>query len=166
MISEVMRWVLPPLSSSWIIIIIWLYIALNRTPNVDCYWGGCTQLIYFTQHVGLEGRDFLRPCRPSGSRFCFFWFLNLLEGHSGVGIWAAWVCSLGQNLSPKPGSLAAWALRGLSSCRPASIMVGIMPRGLRYPKEKGFSGTKGHSDCRTWSLKPYPNEGYQRPLRL
>ena len=20
--------------------IIWLYIALNRTPNIDCYWGG------------------------------------------------------------------------------------------------------------------------------
>ena len=33
-------WVLPPLSNSWIIFIIWLYIALNRTPNVDCYWGG------------------------------------------------------------------------------------------------------------------------------
>ena len=33
-------WVLPPLSNSWIIIIIWLYIALNRTPNIDCYWRG------------------------------------------------------------------------------------------------------------------------------
>ena len=33
-------WVLPPLSNSWIIIIIWLYIALDRTPNIDCYWGG------------------------------------------------------------------------------------------------------------------------------
>ena len=30
----------PPLSNSWIIIIIWLYIALNRTPNIDCYWVG------------------------------------------------------------------------------------------------------------------------------
>ena len=29
-----------PLSNSWIIIIIWLYIALNRTPNIDCYWVG------------------------------------------------------------------------------------------------------------------------------
>ena len=29
-------WVLPPLSNSWIITIIWLYIALNRTPNMDC----------------------------------------------------------------------------------------------------------------------------------
>ena len=29
-----------PLSNSWIINIIWLYIALNRTPNIDCYWGG------------------------------------------------------------------------------------------------------------------------------
>ena len=33
-------WVLPPLSNSWITIIIWLYIALNRTPNIDCYWVG------------------------------------------------------------------------------------------------------------------------------
>ena len=33
-------WVLPPLSNSWIITIIWLYIALNRTPNIDCYWVG------------------------------------------------------------------------------------------------------------------------------
>ena len=30
-------WVLPALSNSWITIIIWLYIALNRTPNIDCY---------------------------------------------------------------------------------------------------------------------------------
>ena len=30
--------VLHPLSSSWIISIIWLYIGLNRTPNIDCYW--------------------------------------------------------------------------------------------------------------------------------
>ena len=33
-------WILPPLSNSWIITIIWLYIALNRTPNIDCYWVG------------------------------------------------------------------------------------------------------------------------------
>ena len=30
-------WVLPPLRNSWIILMIWLYIALNRTPNIDCY---------------------------------------------------------------------------------------------------------------------------------
>ena len=29
-------WVLPPLSNTWIIVIIWLYIALNRTPHIDC----------------------------------------------------------------------------------------------------------------------------------
>ena len=29
-----------PLSNSWITIIIWLYIALNRTPDIDCFWGG------------------------------------------------------------------------------------------------------------------------------
>ena len=34
------RWVLPPLSNSWMISIIWLYIALNRTPNIGCCWGG------------------------------------------------------------------------------------------------------------------------------
>ena len=28
------------LSNSWIITIIWWYIALNRTPNIDCYWVG------------------------------------------------------------------------------------------------------------------------------
>ena len=33
-------WVLPPLSNTWIIIKIWLYIALNRTHSIDCYWGG------------------------------------------------------------------------------------------------------------------------------
>ena len=33
-------WVLSPLSNSWIMIIIWLYIALNRTTNIDCYWVG------------------------------------------------------------------------------------------------------------------------------
>ena len=32
-----------PLSNSWIIIIIWLYIALKRTPNIDCYWVGGLQ---------------------------------------------------------------------------------------------------------------------------
>ena len=30
----------PPLSNSWIINIIGLYIALNSTPNIDCYWVG------------------------------------------------------------------------------------------------------------------------------
>ena len=39
-----MFWVLPPLGNSWIVIILWLYIALNRTPNIDCYWTwGSTQ---------------------------------------------------------------------------------------------------------------------------
>ena len=32
--------VLPSLSNSWILIIIGLYIALNRTPNIDFYWVG------------------------------------------------------------------------------------------------------------------------------
>ena len=33
-------WILPPLSDSWIIVIIQLYIAVNRSPNIDCYWVG------------------------------------------------------------------------------------------------------------------------------
>ena len=34
-------WVLPALSNSYIVIIImWLYIALNRTPKIDCDWVG------------------------------------------------------------------------------------------------------------------------------
>ena len=39
-LSYVKLWVLPPLSNSWRIIIIGLYLALNRTPNIDFYWGG------------------------------------------------------------------------------------------------------------------------------
>ena len=35
--SERNGWVLPPLSNSWIIIIKGLFIALNRTPNINCY---------------------------------------------------------------------------------------------------------------------------------
>ena len=35
-----------PLSNSWIIVLIWLCKALNRTPNIDSYWvGGCTQVL-------------------------------------------------------------------------------------------------------------------------
>ena len=30
----------PALTSSWIIIITGLCIALNGTPNIDCYWEG------------------------------------------------------------------------------------------------------------------------------
>ena len=32
-------WVLPPLSNNWILNIM-CYIALNMTPNIDCYWVG------------------------------------------------------------------------------------------------------------------------------
>ena len=40
-------WVLPPLRNSWITIIIWLYIALHRTPNVDSYWEGAVPKVDF-----------------------------------------------------------------------------------------------------------------------
>ena len=57
-----MFWVLPPLSNSWIRIIIWLYIALNRTPNVDCYCGG-QYPIYVALDEG-HGQLHLEPCSP------------------------------------------------------------------------------------------------------
>ena len=30
----------PPPCDSWIILIIWPYLTLNRTPNIDCDWVG------------------------------------------------------------------------------------------------------------------------------
>ena len=44
-------WVLPPLSNSWIIIILWLYIALNRTLNIDCYWVGAVPKPYESHKI-------------------------------------------------------------------------------------------------------------------
>ena len=35
-----LSWLLPTLSNSWIISIKWSYIALSRTPDIDCYWVG------------------------------------------------------------------------------------------------------------------------------
>ena len=43
----------PPLSNSWIVTLIWLYIALNRTPNIDCDWVGAVPKVQ-----GLGFRDF------------------------------------------------------------------------------------------------------------
>ena len=40
--------VLPPLSNSWIINILWLYIALNRTPKLNCYWVGAVPKVWGT----------------------------------------------------------------------------------------------------------------------
>ena len=37
---KLLGWVLPPLSNSWIIFIVYLYIALNMTPSIGCYWVG------------------------------------------------------------------------------------------------------------------------------
>ena len=39
-------WVLPPLSDSWMMNIVWLDIAVNRTPNIDCYWVGAVPKLY------------------------------------------------------------------------------------------------------------------------
>ena len=35
-----------PLSNSWILSIVLLYIALNMTPNIDCYWVGAVPKPY------------------------------------------------------------------------------------------------------------------------
>ena len=57
-------WVRPPLSNSWIIIIIWLYIALNRTPNIDCYWvGGSTQPKPYIQNITNRPRCLPAYCK-------------------------------------------------------------------------------------------------------
>ena len=42
-------WILPPLSNSWIISIIWLYIALDITPSIDCYWVGAVPYLTLGQ---------------------------------------------------------------------------------------------------------------------
>ena len=33
-------WILLPLSNSWIIFIVWLHIAIHRSPNINCCWVG------------------------------------------------------------------------------------------------------------------------------
>ena len=38
---------MPPLSNGWIMIIIWLYIALNGNPSIDCYWVGPVPKVEF-----------------------------------------------------------------------------------------------------------------------
>ena len=35
-LETTMCWVLPPLSKCWIIFMVYLYIVLNMTPNIDC----------------------------------------------------------------------------------------------------------------------------------
>ena len=37
LVKRTIYWVLPTLSNSGIITIIWLYLALKRTPKIDCY---------------------------------------------------------------------------------------------------------------------------------
>ena len=49
-------WVPPPLSNSWIISIIWPYIALNRIPNIDCFWEGEVHKVYII--LSLKDQDF------------------------------------------------------------------------------------------------------------
>ena len=49
--SVIKVWVLPPFSNSWIIIIAGLFIALNRTPNIECYWVGAVPKIKWLKPV-------------------------------------------------------------------------------------------------------------------
>ena len=60
-----------PLSNSWIIIRIWAYIALNRTPNMDCYWMGQYPKAFTMKQMGIlqgmQGRVFRRwDCSVGG----------------------------------------------------------------------------------------------------
>ena len=38
-------WVLPPLCNSWIIFLLYIYTALNMTPNIHCYRVGAVPKI-------------------------------------------------------------------------------------------------------------------------
>ena len=53
-----------PLSNSWIIII-WLYIALNRTPNIDCYWVGAVPNIFAGRSLALSHESRAPPAKPN-----------------------------------------------------------------------------------------------------
>ena len=57
LVRYVLGWILPPLRNSWTINIIWLYLALNRTPNMDCYWGGSAQVLGFLSCIGFLMKD-------------------------------------------------------------------------------------------------------------
>ena len=53
------HWILPPLSDSGKISIIWLHIALSRAPTIDCHWGG--QYPTYT-----ASRACKKPCQREG----------------------------------------------------------------------------------------------------
>ena len=53
-LKHCLPWILPPLSNSWIMKIIRLCIALNRTPDIDCYWVGAIPNAY--QRSASRGR--------------------------------------------------------------------------------------------------------------
>ena len=70
-------WVLPPLSNSWIIHMRRLYIALNRTPNMDCYCVGAVPNlkpgdvgeipVLFDPSGCLDGQTSILNARQQGS---------------------------------------------------------------------------------------------------
>ena len=61
----------PPLSNSWIISIIGLYIALNRTLNINCYWGGAVPNIN-ARNLEPMYRSFLKSMVQLESRTVLF----------------------------------------------------------------------------------------------
>ena len=42
-----------PLSNSWLVNITWLYIALDRTPNIYCYWVGAVPKAWGCSVLGV-----------------------------------------------------------------------------------------------------------------
>ena len=70
-------WVLPPLSNSWIRNIIWSYIALNRTRNIDCYWVGAVPKVQ-----GLASQS--QRLRPKISKRTARFEVRLLRSQSSL----------------------------------------------------------------------------------
>ena len=56
----------PPLSNSWITFRVWLYIALNRTSSVDCYWVGAVPSLNIIPGARGEAQH-LRQLSPGRS---------------------------------------------------------------------------------------------------
>ena len=61
----------PPLSNSWMIIITWLYIAFNRTPNTDCYWVGAVPKSFTSVlELACVPVSYKGPVRSALARLC------------------------------------------------------------------------------------------------
>ena len=67
--------VLPPLSNSWILSIIWLYIALKRTPYIDGYWVGAVPNLN-PKPLRIWGSRFQSGVRAGSVNQYIFWGLG------------------------------------------------------------------------------------------